>query len=140
MLSVMLPIETISEMNWRGHPKARWRRLKAHKMAAGLALGGVNTARIHDLLAEVLVTGQRLSVTLTRYSAGRLDSDNLASSQKGVRDGVAAALGIDDGSEIIEWRYAQEKTKRGVHAVRVDICIKCTPDATGLSSHEGVAG
>lgn len=58
-----------------------------------------------------------MTITLTRvYGAGRglknkaarmLDSDNLAGAFKAVRDGVAEAMGIDDGSERLEWRYAQ---------------------------------
>jgi len=38
-----------------------------------------------------------------------------------VRDGVADAIGIDDGSARIEWKYAQEKGKPKEYAVIVGI-------------------
>jgi hypothetical protein len=60
-------------------------------------------------------------VTLTRVSAGKMDTDGLAASQKGVRDGIAHALGIDDGSVFVEWRYAQMKGPQKQHAVHVRI-------------------
>lgn len=58
-------------------------------------------------------------VTITRLSARELDSDNLESSQKAVRDGVADALGIDDRDPRVTWLYAQEKAKG--YAVRITI-------------------
>ncbi|MBE0568400.1 MAG: hypothetical protein IH577_01830 [Deltaproteobacteria bacterium] len=61
------------------------------------------------------------AVTLTRIAPRALDTDNLASGLKAIRDGVADALEIDDGSSLIEWRYAQEKGKPGEYAVRVEI-------------------
>ena len=64
------------------------------------------------------MNGKSLVVTLTRIGARKLDSDNLARSMKAVRDGIADALGIDDGSDRIEWKYAQEK---GKYAVKVTI-------------------
>ena len=60
-------------------------------------------------------------VVLTRIAPRDLDTDNLASGLKAVRDGVADALGMDDGSSRIEWRYAQERRKPGEYAVRVGI-------------------
>ena len=39
----------------------------------------------------------------------------------GMRDGVADALGIDDGDERLTWHYAQDKAPRGHYAVRVEI-------------------
>lgn len=59
-------------------------------------------------------------VRLTRISAGTMDTDGLAASQKGVRDGIAKALGIDDGDRArIRFVYEQRKGKRGEHAVEV---------------------
>ncbi len=60
-------------------------------------------------------------VALTRIAPRDLDTDNLASGLKAVRDGVADALGVDDGSSRIEWRYAQERGRPGEYAVRVEI-------------------
>lgn len=35
----------------------------------------------------------------------RLDDDNLRAGMKAVRDGVADALGVDDGSDRVRWEY-----------------------------------
>jgi len=48
----------------------------------------------------------------------RMDSDGVASALKAVRDGIADALGIDDGNSRITWIYGQE---RGEYSVRVEI-------------------
>jgi hypothetical protein len=50
-------------------------------------------------------------VTLTRVGVRELDSDNLARSMKACRDGVADALGVDDGSKLYDWQYRQRKGK-----------------------------
>jgi hypothetical protein len=61
-------------------------------------------------------------VTLTRISPGSLDRhDGLPASQKRVVDGIAEALGIDDGGPFVEWRYQQLKAGRGVYGTRVEI-------------------
>lgn len=36
-----------------------------------------------------------------------MDSDGCVGSFKAIRDGIADALGIDDGSERIRWNYEQ---------------------------------
>jgi hypothetical protein len=63
-----------------------------------------------------------IAVTLTRESAGVLDTDGLAAALKSVRDGVADALGIDDGDTArLEFRYAQRKCAPGRYAVECRI-------------------
>ena len=47
-------------------------------------------------------------ITITRQGKRKLDDDNLASSAKHIRDGVADALGIDDGDPRLHWKYLQE--------------------------------
>jgi hypothetical protein len=66
-----------------------------------------------------------VAITLTRIAPGVLDTDNLASALKAVRDGVADALRVDDGSSRVAWRYAQERGKPRQYAVRVAI-HECT--------------
>ncbi len=61
--------------------------------------------------------GEPLVCTLTRIGR-KLDDDNLASAFKAVRDQVAAELGVDDGSDAVAWRYAQE---RGPAGIRIEI-------------------
>jgi hypothetical protein len=75
-----------------------------------------------------------VAITLTRIAPRALDSDNLASGLKAARDGVADALGVDDGSSRIEWRYAQQRGKAGEYAVRVE--IQAVPD-DGVSPQGG---
>lgn len=69
-------------------------------------------------------------VTIVRIGKRKMDDDNLASSAKHVRDGVADAYGVDDGDERWEWRYRQESWKGGeygswkagpVYGVRIEI-------------------
>lgn len=66
--------------------------------------------------------GAPVTVTVTRCSAGELDShDNLRTALKHVVDGVADFLGCDDRDSRITWRYEQQREKRGVHAVKIRI-------------------
>lgn len=69
-----------------------------------------------------------LVVTITRLGPRALDSDNLASSGKHVRDAVATWLGVDDGVAErtlidgvpqVEWRVAAEKSK--LYGVRIEM-------------------
>jgi hypothetical protein len=58
-------------------------------------------------------------VTITRVGPRVLDDDNRTASAKGVRDALAAWLGVDDGSESVRWEVRGE-VSRG-YAVRVQI-------------------
>ncbi len=112
-MRIELPVRTYSEPNQRAHWAARARRAryqrKVARAYARAALGAKGPPR------------GPLTVTLTRLASRKLDSDNLAAAMKAVRDGVADALGIDDGDERLTWLYAQERASRGVFAVRVEI-------------------
>jgi hypothetical protein len=90
-------------------------RAKHRESARRCTVAALHMARVHaaDLLP--------VEVLLTRLSAGHMDDDGLAASQKGVRDGIAEALGVDDGSSVIRFRYAQERAPRGTFSVRVRI-------------------
>lgn len=112
MIEVLLPVRTWSEANLRGHWGKRARRAKKQREAAWLLLRAARYA---------LPASGSVAITLTRIAPRALDTDNLASGLKAVRDGVADALGVDDGSSRIEWRYAQERGKIGQYEVRVTI-------------------
>ncbi len=75
----------------------------------------------HCLVAAALNGGLTppLRITLTRRAPGRLDDDNLAGALKHIRDGVADALGIDDGDRRLVWRCLQEHCRE--YAVRIEI-------------------
>jgi hypothetical protein len=96
---VTLPLRTISENNAREHHMARARRRKAQRDMTALVLRG--HIRAASLAPPYLVT-------LTRLAPRKLDGDNLQGALKAVRDGVADALGVDDGDEqAVTWDYAQ---------------------------------
>ena len=61
-------------------------------------------------------------VTLTRVGAGRLDPhDGLPSACKYIVDGIAEALGVDDGGPAVSWSYEQRKAPPKTYAVDVRI-------------------
>lgn len=62
---------------------------------------------------------RRLLVVMTREAPKLLDSDNLASAGKNLRDGVADALGVDDRSPQVIWHCQQEKSKTPRVTLRV---------------------
>lgn len=55
-----------------------------------------------------------LVVLITRIGPRKLDDDNLASACKYVRDEIARIIGLDDGSPLYTWQYAQRTGKYGV--------------------------
>lgn len=118
-VSFGLPIEVVSEANQRAHWAVKARRSKRQKRAAYL---GVLQHAAH--LRCRIRAGEEicLAVTLVRLFGPRqrpFDSDNLAGAFKAVRDGIAAAFGIDDGSDLISWHCAQEPGPGGKGGVRV---------------------
>lgn len=104
--TVLLPLRTQSPNGQHGHWAALARRRKAER----------RWARVSTPACPLPCT-----VTLTRHSAGVLDDDNLRGALKGVRDGVADALGVKDNDPRVEWRYAQAKAPRGHYAVQIDL-------------------
>ena len=73
------------------------------------------------------VPGLPLEVELVRVAPRRLDSDNLTSSLKAVRDGVADWLGVDDGDERVLWRYRQRKGAPRQYLVEIAVAERATP-------------
>jgi crossover junction endodeoxyribonuclease RusA len=105
---VKLPLRLVNETNAREHWAARSSRAKAQR--------GITSLR---LSAELRANpwrppGDRWRISITRLGPRRLDDDNLAASAKHVRDGVADALGIDDGDERLAWEYHQRRGDFGV--------------------------
>ena len=104
MISITLPIHTVSEANRRDHWAVKARRVKAQRK-----------------ITKALVPrfGLPCIVTLVRVGAKPLDAhDNLRSSLKGVVDSIAERLGVPDNDPRIEWRYGQAK---GAPAVLVTL-------------------
>jgi hypothetical protein len=109
MLNFTIPMKSPSLGNSRMHWAAKAKVVKSQRRAAMLKCKRWN-------LPPLLV------VTLTRVSPRRLDDgDNLPAALKGFRDGIAARLGVDDGSGVVGWKYAQEQCSTGNECVRVEM-------------------
>lgn len=108
MIEATLPIKSVSVANLRMHWAVKAKLAKAHRNASRAGLASV--APIPPVLP--------LTVVLTRLGPRTLDSDNLASALKAVRDGVSDWLGVDDGHPELDWQYRQRK---GAYAVEVEI-------------------
>lgn len=119
VVTLQLPIRVVSEANRREHWATKARRAKAQRSAALLAV----RAHASSIVATMGAPSRpRLVVTLTRIGVRALDSDNLARAFKAVRDGIADALGIDDGDKRIAWRY--EQRRGGVREYAVEIRLE----------------
>lgn len=116
MISVTIPIRTVSEANRASHEhwRARQKRAKDQRMTV------LSVLRSRFVTPPLDVPR---AVRITRIAARRLDDGNLGASQKHVQDGVADWMGIDDGSPLVSWAYAQEKGKRGEYAVRIEVVV-----------------
>lgn len=94
-----MPVRCLSLANRRGH----WSK---HSTSDQEVKG------IAEIMARQALNGIEaefpILFRLTRYGPNALDSDNLATSMKYVRDGICVALGIDDRSTRLKWRHAQE--------------------------------
>lgn len=113
-----LPIRIVSEANRREHWRTKSQRTKAHRLAARLTcIASVGWPRVR---ADAGAGG--VAITLTRRAPRRLDDDNLASGFKATRDGVADALGVDDGDARLAWSYAQQPCAR--YGIRIEIAPK----------------
>ena len=112
---VTLPLRTVSGANIREHWAAKAKRAKLHRTTARFML---------NLDKKWCAKQKSFAVRLTRIAPKKLDSDNLAISNKAIRDGIADAIGIDDGSDKFSWEYRQESGRPKEYAVRVEITIQ----------------
>lgn len=111
-VEIPMTLPSVANGNKGGHWAARARRTKSQRDAVTLAL---YKARVFwddiGLVRSPPLAGHATTVTLTRVSPRKLDSDNLAYAFKACRDSVAQYLCVDDADPRIEWRYAQAKGK-----------------------------
>ena len=102
MLTFEIPVKTISEANSHGHWRVRHKRRQAQRETSAI----YTRQWLEDLPAPPL------SIRLTRLCPVLIrDSDNLPVSMKAVRDGIADAIGIDDGDKRLVWEYGQRRRK-----------------------------
>lgn len=62
-------------------------------------------------------------IQLTRLGRKKMDDDNLAAALKAVRDGIADAIGIDDGDKRVAYCYAQKSSRK----YAVEVAFKKSP-------------
>lgn len=101
-----IPIR-VRSLNTREHPQVKARRV-AHER-------GVTRLAMFAPCAQYRTRPpEQLTITLTRVGPRRMDDDNSCGALKAVRDGVADALGIEDGDPRLTWEYRQETGAFGV--------------------------
>lgn len=122
-LDIILPLYLPSASNLREHWGARAKRAKAHRQEAFAEVRKVAPKLTPRLSAEI---------RLTRIARRELDAhDNLRTCFKGVIDGIADALGVDDRNPRLSFSFAQEKVSapkalkdHQVGRVRIQITIR----------------
>lgn len=116
MYHFSLPIVTKTESNTGGHWRGKWARGAKQRQVAFLMCSAI--------LPKTFPSDAIFTIRLTRISPRCLDShDNLMSALKHVADGIADAIGIDDGSPRYSWVYAQRKGKPKENAVEILVII-----------------
>ena len=109
-----LPIRTVNRNNARLHWAALHRATRDERRAACLL-----TRSVLDIAATARIERLGAVITLTRIGKRKMDSDNLAGCLKGIRDGIAEAIGVDDGDDRLRWVYEQRTEWR--YAVEVEV-------------------
>lgn len=104
---VSIPLKTVSEANSHAHWRKRSSRVSGQHLVVLAYLRG---HRPPPLPAVVI---------LTRCAPRELDTDNLATSLKHVRDAVAKWIEVDDRDPRVTWHVAQAKARTGAEAVLV---------------------
>ena len=108
----------------------RWdfAKIKKSQHGLGFAAGLSCRARLGSQVVAAEVRAARaksIRVIFTRVGPKKLDDDNVTGAFKYVRDGVAEALGADDGARVYEFKYRQ---RTGAYAVEVEITLKNAPE------------
>ena len=121
---VTIKVKTKNPTNNLRHWRTLSKEANEQKEAATLALLDVPPWRWVQMETGCVVT-------LTRISAGRLDSDNLRAALKHIKDAVAVklfggTLGQRDDDDRATWRYGQILGPRGHYAVIVSIVRRGT--------------
>lgn len=111
-----IPVRTQSEANLREHWAKRAKRAKAQRS-------------LSEAVTRSMLRGKQITypvvVTLIRVAGRFLDEDNNAGAEKHVQDGIADALGIDDGDRTkVRWRYDQRKWIHRAEGYKVLVIIE----------------
>ena len=115
MIRIVVPVRAVSLTNQREHWRDRHRRARAERETVWACWRQAPYPAIPPSWTSA-------TVTLTRIAPRALDpGDNLPAALKSVRDQVAAELGVDDASDLVVWRYAQERGAPRQHSVQIEI-------------------
>lgn len=112
ILTFEFPCKIVSEANSRDH----WRVKNARKKEQQLETAVEWKRAIGNRRVTLPCT-----IRLTRIGCRKLDDDNLANGCKGIRDAIAQLIGVDDGSDLLRFEYAQEVIAKRQYAVRVEV-------------------
>ena len=113
VVCVQLPLRIVSVANIREHWAKRANRANLHR----------STTKTLLKQACQVPPVWPVKVTLTRIAPRKLDTDNLSSGFKAVRDGVADWLRIDDGDERLTFSYTQRFGKPKEYAA--EVVVEC---------------
>lgn len=111
-LEFSMPVRVFSETNAREHWGKKFKRKKAQKEETHIEW---------KRAAHGVKISLPCVVRLVRVGSQRLDDDNLGESFKAIRDQIATEIGVDDGSELIKFEYAQEAIGKRQYAVKVEV-------------------
>jgi hypothetical protein len=118
---ISLPLHLVSEANARDHHMVKARRVKEQRWIVEQFIKD----RLHRALRQ-RPGDIGWIVLLVRLAPRALDSDNLVSSLKAVRDGVADAFGVNDRDPRLEFRYDQRKSAAADNVISGYGCeIRC---------------
>lgn len=118
---VEIPIALRSSANLREHPQERAKRVRAQRNATRVALSSYRLASALGDLRAALASETRLAVVrLVRLAPRELDSDNLESAFKAIRDEIADVLEVDDGDRP-RVRFFSYPERAPFEAVRIEI-------------------
>lgn len=112
-LILELPIKTVSEINRHEHWRARHNRVKSQRREVSAEWKNAVKGRRVALPCKVF---------LTRIGAKELDSDNLTSALKAIRDEVASLLNVDDSpSSLAHFEYRQKAIGKREYKVQIEV-------------------
>ena len=113
-LAFTMDVQVVSEANTREHWGKKFKRKKEQQDALRAAWKKAAKKLPRPVAVPCVVR-------FTRIGPQKLDDDNLSGGFKGLRDSVANELGIDDGSELVRWEYAQCAVGKRIYSVRVEV-------------------
>jgi len=99
-LIVLIPVKTVSITNRREHWVVRAHRTRHHRRIAAMVVGTAIKKRGTPIAFPLVID-------MVRLASRRMDDDNLRAALKALRDGIADALGVDDGDKRLTWNYFQ---------------------------------